>query len=277
MEFSSHKLEQQRTPGIPLAEMSALFEQHGSQGEITAPGGGADELASTPLKPAATPAENTENVTPVEVAKVLSQPSKWKNYELTERATGHIIRGWVPAAAEMHDPLKDSVEVQIGDTLRQIDTRVLDRAVEFNNAFTERAALGHNCSTFAYACSSGDSVTDLVATEDSGTSFSISEVMIATESPEEVIAQGTADHLEAGTIIALSTAHGKEFFTGNTHYMVKATTDEGKALFLSKFGSETYVVLTDLAEAVTAYGAQNIARIGAIQPVYLERLSASEK
>lgn len=263
MEFGKRPLEAAAAFVPPIVPVDCHDNEHA---EITVPEGSDPSVLAS-----------AETAAPAEAHRETPSQSSdtWQPYKLTDEATGHEIRGWVPAQADVVNAEQGTAEVRIKGETRSIDAGALGHAVAFNEGYAKGVELGHDCVIYAYACTSGDDVSNLVADpEGEATRFTVRDVTVDPSSLEDIVSRGATNDMDAGTVMALSTSDKpEEFFKGNVHYMVKATADGGDALYLSKFGAQTYVVLTTLPEAATAYGARSMARIGEIQPVRLKRIS----
>lgn len=182
---------------------------------------------------------------------------------------------WYPMAEPSDNPeiaAEDTTQLEINGEIREVSAKVLDMAAKFNATQDERSGLEHDCSVFAMATETGDSY--------EGEELPVDEVQINCEvtfwegTAEEVIARGVAEAVPPGTIIFAGQGPGDIISeTQPFHYLVKASTDEGPALFASKLGGGNPVCISDLPHVVRMYQAEalGIATGFHLEPVDPER------
>lgn len=166
---------------------------------------------------------------------------------------------WYPLVQPLDNPeIADdgATQIALGAEIREVSTKVLDMAARFNATQDKRIQFEHDCSVFAMATETGESYEDQ--------ELPLSEVSIDCDidfwegTADEVIESGRADAVPVGTVIfAGGGVAGSIDETKPFHYLVKISTDDGPALYASKFGVNP-VCISGLRQVVGMYQARSL-------------------
>lgn len=173
--------------------------------------------------------------------------------KFTEQSITHTDRGtstsmWFPESLDVEDD-NEHIEIIVDG-----ETRVaLSSLVRLTETFTKqrelRTRLGHDCGVFAYAWESGRSLEDTAFHLPGASGLGLRDISDITEAPSELC------NVQPGEIVFTEYAKPEDddFLRAVPHFLVRATVDEGRPLYMSKLGPSGPVALSTLEQSMEFY------------------------
>jgi hypothetical protein len=158
----------------------------------------------------------------------------------TNTVRGIQVPVWIPetTALSRHSSLEEGfLSTTIDSEKRALDDRLVKLALLFNREKEQRRDLGHDSAVFAYACLTDDPLDGVLFNQPGGKAIDYADTDFGIDIEEAPV--------ECREVVAL----GREDPNGGlylkvAHCMVRANTDLGETLYLSKLGLGTVVLST---------------------------------
>lgn len=160
---------------------------------------------------------------------------------------------WTPdLRCAVSDPGRpgDYTEVSVDGTERLFAPNLARIVYEYASSRHRREELGHDCAVFVVACETNNPYRDTVFNQPGGQVVRIGKFDYELGQADEPPADPGKTVFTAATVIA------DEIKNSSPHLMVRATADEGPALYLSKLGASGEVVLSTFESMAKFYSAQ---------------------
>jgi|GEM_PF-6038767 len=179
--------------------------------------------------------------------------------ESVHSGTGAKSTAWYPESLE-NCQQGEHAEIDVGSEKRLVLAKLMDLVRIFTEQHEERIELGHDCFVFAFAWQCGGTMSKV--------DFSRKRVgMRAFEARSQEGNPASMGSVSPGEIVLTDSArqNSSDFLRQSlSHFLVRATVDDGESLYASKMGTGGVTLMT-LEQSLAFYPAQTL---GIVQGLY---------